>query len=74
MQVDQNRQISSGVEGLLCVGHIAGPSRGRVGRQEACPEAARRRTQGRLQRQESLGPSGRQEARFERQEAHPEPS
>ena len=40
MQVDQNRQISSGVEGLLCAGHLAGPSRGRLGRQEACPEAA----------------------------------
>ena len=62
MQVDQNRQISSGVEGLLCAGHLAGPSRGRLGRQEACPEAvlgarrpvlsARRRTQGRLERQE----------------------
>ena len=61
MQVDQNRQISSGVEGLLCAGHLAGPSRGRLGRQEACPEAvlgarrpvlsARRGTQGR-ERQE----------------------
>ena len=30
---------SSGVEGLLCAGHLAGPSRGRLGRQEACPEA-----------------------------------
>ena len=39
MQVDQNRQISSGVEGLLCAGHLAGPCRGRLGRQEACPEA-----------------------------------
>ena len=48
---------SSGVEGLLCAGHLAGPSRGRLGRQEACPEAvfgarrpvlsARRGTQGR---------------------------
>ena len=52
---------SSGVEGLLCAGHLAGPSRGRLGRQEACPEAvlgarrpvlsARRGTQGR-ERQE----------------------
>ena len=30
---------SSGVEGLLCAGHLAGPSRGRLGRQEACLEA-----------------------------------
>ena len=30
---------SSGVEGLLCAGHLAGPSRRRLGRQEACPEA-----------------------------------
>ena len=62
MQVDQNRQISSGVEGLLCAGHLAGPSGGRPGRQEACPEAvlgarrpvlsARRRTR-RLWRQEA---------------------
>ena len=78
MQVDQNRQISSGVEGLLCAGHLAGPSRGRLGRQEACPEAvlgarrpvlsARRRTQGRLERQEerpSLAPGGLSGARPE---------
>ena len=61
MQVDQNRQTSTGVEGLLCAGHLAGPSRGRLGRQEACPEAVlvarrpvlsgSRRTQGRLVRQ-----------------------
>ena len=61
MQVDQKGQISSGVGGLLCAGHLAVPSRGRLERQEACPEAvlgarrpvlsARRRTQGRLERQ-----------------------
>ena len=53
---------SSGVEGLLCAGHLAGPSRGRLGRQEACPEAvlgarrpvlsARRGTQGRRELQD----------------------
>ena len=30
---------SPGVEGLLCAGHLAGPSRRRLGRPEACPEA-----------------------------------
>ena len=49
---------SSGVEGLLCAGHLAGPSRGRLGRQEACPEQEDRRRD-RLWRQE------RQEARLE---------
>ena len=88
MQVDQNRQISSGVEGLLCAGHLAGPSRGRLGRQEACPEAvlgarrpvlsARRGTQGRERQEdrpeavERQGRLGRQGARLERQELHAE--
>ena len=30
---------SPGVEGLLCAGDLAGPSRRRLGRQEVCPEA-----------------------------------
>ena len=58
---------SSGVEGLLCAGHLAGPSRGRLGRQEACPEAVLgARRPDRLWRQKP------QEARLERQEARPE--
>ena len=72
---------SSGVEGLLCAGHLAGPSRGRLGRQEACLETVLRRQEarlerpggGRLWRQEpSGGRLGRQEARLERQELHAE--
>ena len=66
---------SSGVEGLLCAGHLAGPSRGRLGRQEACPEAvlgarrpvlsARRGTQGRERQEDRPETVERQEARLE---------
>ena len=66
-KLHQSRQISSGVEGLLCAGHLAGPSRGRLGRQEACPEAvlgARRPV-----RRPSWASGGPSEGRLSRQEA-----
>ena len=66
---------SSGVEGLLCAGHLAGPSRGRLGRQEACPEAVlgARRPVLSAEKEAVCGARlERQEARPERQELHAE--